>query len=417
MLVRQKEKILPLTLRSLCELDYPKNRISLYVRTNNNTDATQVILEEWLAENTADYLSVVYSSTDAQEKIENCEGWNVEKFHVLAGVRQDALNHAMKISADFFFTMNVDNVVIPSTLSELVSLNLPIVAPLLRECTTKIYSNYFCKCCATGYYLDHPNYLKILNREVKGVIDVPLIRSTYLIRGDVIKHLTFQDSSDRYPYAILADSARNANIPQYIDNRKEWGFLSLDDNASQLQAKMYPDFSSIFSNVAQEYSSTTDKKYREFLQKFMKDENVKTVIDFGCGKWTYQNEIDWKDIDYIGVCFTEEEIQGKHGNVKFVRGSDLHSVDKADLIICKDVFQHLPIEHNKKLLDQFKEKSRISLIVNDNSIHQDCNKDIQIGEWSPIKLDYKPYSENAFDVLNYSVPGKCLKTVYVIYNV
>ena len=48
-LAKQKEKALPLFLRCIEELDYPKSSIVLYVRTNNNTDRTEQILRDWIA--------------------------------------------------------------------------------------------------------------------------------------------------------------------------------------------------------------------------------------------------------------------------------------------------------------------------------------------------------------------------------
>ena len=40
LLVKQKEAVLPLFLESLEAWDYPKEKLFLYIRTNNNTDNT-----------------------------------------------------------------------------------------------------------------------------------------------------------------------------------------------------------------------------------------------------------------------------------------------------------------------------------------------------------------------------------------
>ncbi|MGB9647465.1 MAG: hypothetical protein WCB44_20430 [Stellaceae bacterium] len=57
-LAKQKEKALPLFLRCIEELDYPKSSTVLYVRTNNNTDRTEQILRDWIARIGPSYAAV-----------------------------------------------------------------------------------------------------------------------------------------------------------------------------------------------------------------------------------------------------------------------------------------------------------------------------------------------------------------------
>jgi hypothetical protein len=40
--------------------------------------------------------------------------------------------------------------------------------------------------------------------------------------------------------------------------------------------------------------------YRAFLQQFMKDNGIKSVVDAGCGDWEFSSAIDWRGIDYRG---------------------------------------------------------------------------------------------------------------------
>ena len=41
-------------------------------------------------------------------------------------------------------------------------------------------------------------------------------------------------------------------------------------------------------------------KYREFLQTFMKNHNIRSVVDVGCGDWEFSQHVDWNGIQYIG---------------------------------------------------------------------------------------------------------------------
>ena len=110
-LAKQKERTLPLYLRCIEALDYPKDRVVLYIRTNNNTDRTQGILADWIEKNQGKYAAIDFDYTD------------------------------------------VDSFLRPFTLRELVALNLTIVAPLLRHSNERLlYSNYHADIDDNGYY-------------------------------------------------------------------------------------------------------------------------------------------------------------------------------------------------------------------------------------------------------------------------
>ena len=63
-LAKQKEKMLPAWLKSLEQWDYPKDRVILYVRSNNNTDKSEAILKQWLSMNGKWYHLVVTDFSD-----------------------------------------------------------------------------------------------------------------------------------------------------------------------------------------------------------------------------------------------------------------------------------------------------------------------------------------------------------------
>ena len=82
----------------------------------------------------------------------------------------------------------------PVPVRELVALNLPIVAPFLRSIGPgDFYSNYHSDIDANGYYRQCDQYFWILNRWIRGVQEVPVVNSTYLVRADKISALTYDD--------------------------------------------------------------------------------------------------------------------------------------------------------------------------------------------------------------------------------
>jgi Glycosyl transferase family 2 len=230
-LAKQKEPSLPLYLDCIEALDYPKSSIVLYIRTNNNTDRTEPILREWVARVGHLYGGVEFDSDDVADPVEQfgVHEWNPTRFRVLGRIRNISLRRALEHKCDFYFVADVDNFVRPCTLRELVALDLPIVSPFLRSISPgAFYSNYHAEIDESGYYWNCDQYHWILNRWVQGLIEVPVVHCTYLVRTDALKGLTYEDGTTRYEYVIFSDSARNAAIPQYLDNRQVYGYITFD---------------------------------------------------------------------------------------------------------------------------------------------------------------------------------------------
>jgi hypothetical protein len=43
------------------------------------------------------------------------------------------------------------------------------------------------------------------------------------------------------------------------------------------------------------------REYRAYVEDFLKKHSVKSVVDAGCGDWTFSSAIDWGDASYLGV--------------------------------------------------------------------------------------------------------------------
>ena len=57
-----------------------------------------------------------------------------------------------------------------------------------------------------------------------------MVHCTYLVRADVIPELTYEDASGRHEYVVFSDSARKASIPQYLDNRQVYGYITFGED-------------------------------------------------------------------------------------------------------------------------------------------------------------------------------------------
>ena len=251
LLVKQKEAVLPLFLESLNDWDYPKENIFIYIRTNNNTDNTKQLLEEWIEEYGDKYKGLIYNGEDVPEKVEKYDVhfWNGERFRVLGKIRQESMNQALLTDCEYYFVVDTDNFLFPETLKELVKLDLPIVAPFLRYAValgenadtpveaakreghmSRYYSNYHDKVDDFGSIIPEDLYYKILNQEVKGLIECMCVHCTYLIKREYLSELNYLEQSDRWEYMVFSNSARDKGITQYIDNRTIYGVLTLSEN-------------------------------------------------------------------------------------------------------------------------------------------------------------------------------------------
>ena len=233
-LAKQKADVLPLYLECIETLDYPKSSIVLSVRTNNNTDATKEILVDWLGRVGHLYAGVEFDDSDVPEAVQDYapHDWNGVRLSVIRRLRNESIARTKAHECAFYFVVDCDNFIRPETLRELVSLGLPIVAPFLRLVDLdRAYSNYHAAIDANGYYADCEEYFWIVNQRVKGIIEVPVVHCTYLVRADVIDRLTYEDGAERFDYVTFSHSARRAGISQYLDNRRIYGHLVFDQSS------------------------------------------------------------------------------------------------------------------------------------------------------------------------------------------
>jgi glycosyltransferase involved in cell wall biosynthesis len=213
-LVRQRESQLPLYLQCIEALDYPKASIALHIRTSSNTDRTEPMLRQWLGR-----VGHLYAAAEL----------DVTEWAAPGPMRDASLERTLAQHCQFYFVVEADNFIRPCTLSEMVALDLPIVGPLLRSIDpARFFSNFHAEIDANGYYKECDQYHWILNRWVRGVLEVPVVHSTYLVRAEAIPALTYRDATDRHEYVVFSDSARRSGIVQYIDNRQVYGYIALD---------------------------------------------------------------------------------------------------------------------------------------------------------------------------------------------
>lgn len=233
-LAKDKEHTLDQYLGCIEKQTWPKKQTYLYIRTNNNNDQTKKILENWVEKVKGLYLDIYFNGSDVEEPVQNYKQheWNWIRFKVLGKIRQDSIHFARERKSHYFVA-DCDNFIKSNVIETLIKTNLPIVAPFLRTGYSD-YSNYHAAIDSNGYFIGNAAYYMILKQEIRGLIEVPVVHCTYLIRSEVLKNICYDDESYRYEYVIFSDCARKCGIPQYIDNRDIYGRITMAETKEEL---------------------------------------------------------------------------------------------------------------------------------------------------------------------------------------
>lgn len=142
-------------------------------------------------------------------------------------------------------------------------------------------------------------------------------------------------------------------------------------------------------------------EYRAFLQKFLKDYDIKTVVDFGCGDWSFSHLIDWSGINYTGYDCVESVIKtnqkkNKFSNIKFTSILPLKSLDYGECLIVKDVLQHWSNEDIDGFLQSYK---YFKYILITNTQYNSDRPDINPGECCGLSAKFEPLKKYNPEVL------------------
>lgn len=148
--------------------------------------------------------------------------------------------------------------------------------------------------------------------------------------------------------------------------------------------------------------------YRTFLQQFLKDNDIHSVVDAGCGDWEFSHLLDWTGIDYKGfdivaAVVAQDTKRYAKPNIHFFAAN---IVDKdlppADLLISKHVLQHLPNKDVAKFLTQLPKYKHVLLINGvDRATMTGANTDIAPGEYRELDVTKPPFNVPGVKVLSY----------------
>lgn len=248
-----------------------------------------------------------------------------------------------------------------------------------------------------------PLYLNLFQPKKIILGDVNVVTDSYLMTNSPDLYKKYQEISRSCKNQHETD-LNNQEIFQEIYQEGLWGKNS--DNVGN-------------SGPGSSMESTII--YRNFLQHFFKSNEIKSVVDFGCGDWEFSQSMNWSGMNYIGIDIVPSVIRWNQerfsaSNVQFMCGDAMIlEIAQGDLLLCKDVLQHLSNDDIALFLNKIK-KFKHCLITNDvnpRTLTSD-NPDIKSGRPSrSIDLTKPPFNIEGLKILTYFNGYKTKQILYI----
>lgn len=157
---------------------------------------------------------------------------------------------------------------------------------------------------------------------------------------------------------------------------------------------------------------TATLPYRQFLEKFIHLNNIKSVVDIGCGDWSFSKYIDFTPANYIGFDVVRSVVERNNSlfssqRIKFeVMPATYDDIPDADLLIMKDVLQHLPNDDIFNFQKRLFPRYRRCLITNSfDKVGSYRNTDLPYhGAFRCLDLNDEPFNFGGSYVSEYHTP-------------
>lgn len=147
-------------------------------------------------------------------------------------------------------------------------------------------------------------------------------------------------------------------------------------------------------------------EYRAFLARFMEANAVGSVTDLGCGDWQFSRYMDWSRVRYTGLDVVPAIIDRNTRlyagpTVEFRLLQSLDDLPGGDLVVAKEVLQHLPNKVVAEYLAVMAGRYRFALLTNAIEPVARSNVDIGFGDWRPLRLERAPFNARGAVIFTY----------------
>uniref|UniRef100_A0A8C6PCS8 procollagen-lysine 5-dioxygenase n=1 Tax=Nothobranchius furzeri TaxID=105023 RepID=A0A8C6PCS8_NOTFU len=208
--IEQPTPFLPEFFQRLLALDYPKDKLKLFV--HNNEVYHEKHIQRFWEENRNVFNS--FKVVGPEENLSQGEARNMG----MDLCRKDA-------SCDYYFSIDSDVMLTNrQTVKLLIEQNRKIIGPLVAR-HSKLWSNFWGALSLDGYYARSEDYVDIVQRKRVGVWNIPFMAHVYLIKGSVLRN----ELKERNYFVLEKldpDMALCRNgVFMYLTNRHDFGRL------------------------------------------------------------------------------------------------------------------------------------------------------------------------------------------------
>ncbi|XP_073435216.1 procollagen-lysine,2-oxoglutarate 5-dioxygenase 2 isoform X1 [Dendrobates tinctorius] len=170
--IEQPTPFLPQFFTRLLALDYPKEKLSLFIH-NREVYHEKHVQKFW---------------KDAKSVIEKLKVVGPEEMITQAEARNMGMDICRQDDAcDYYFSLDADVVMTnPRTLKLLIEQNRKIIAPLVTR-HGKLWSNFWGSLSPDGYYARSEDYVDIVQGSRVGVWNIPYMANIYLVKGQTLR--------------------------------------------------------------------------------------------------------------------------------------------------------------------------------------------------------------------------------------
>ena len=163
-------------------------------------------------------------------------------------------------------------------------------------------------------------------------------------------------------------------------------------------------------------------EYRAFVERFIEANGVRSVTDLGCGDWQFSALMDWSCVIYTGFDVVESLImanRARHArpNIAFKLFQTIEDLPGGDLLLSKEVLQHLPSQTIADYINTIRMRYRFALLTNSTEPTGMANGDIAYGGYRPLRLDEPPFNVPGAKVLTYRPQTENFTYKNVVYLV
>ncbi|XP_034005215.1 procollagen-lysine,2-oxoglutarate 5-dioxygenase 2 isoform X2 [Trematomus bernacchii] len=212
--IEQPTPFLPEFFHRLLTLDYPKDKLKVFV--HNNEVYHEKHIQKFWEENRNVFNT--FKVVGPEENLSQGEARNMG----MDICRKD-------VTCDFYFSMDSDVMLTNrQTLKLLVEQNRKIIGPLVTR-HGKLWSNFWGGLSLDGYYARSEDYIDIVQRKRVGLWNIPFMAHVYLVKGSTLRNELKEKNyfvlGKLDPDMALCRNSREMGVFMYITNRHDFGRL------------------------------------------------------------------------------------------------------------------------------------------------------------------------------------------------